>query len=330
MSSPFMQLYIGDYLRDTQGLSTEGHGAYLLILFAMWNADGWVSAEPRKMAQYARMTVTRWAKLAPDIMPFLIVEDGMASQKRLLQQLEKASGKSLKRSVAGKRGAEAKALKNNNVPQAFAIANANAIADGLHKHSPDTRNQRPESKKEEEQARSADADAHPGPVNVSRETPKEDLFDIGNIPESLDRRPKPGADIVPLVTQSEREIEAAVEAYNLTADFAKWPACQSVTEKRRKAIKSRLAEAGGLEGWKDGMRKAAQSSFLLGKTGRSGDHAQWRPNIDFFLQQSSFTKLMEGGYDDPDSPQGGGGQLGRLAEAAAFALAAGDPAHRTG
>ena len=97
MSAPFMQLYIGDYLRDTSGLTTEAHGAYLLILFAMCNADGWVSAEPRKLAQYARMTVARWAKIAPDIVPFLTIEEGMATQGRLLKQLEKASGKSLAR-----------------------------------------------------------------------------------------------------------------------------------------------------------------------------------------------------------------------------------------
>jgi hypothetical protein len=165
----------------------------------------------------------------------------------------------------------------------------------------------------EPEARSARADA-PVPKPVSREASTQpDLLDI---PAFL-KRPQPApasqpvektitppsGEVVPFVPAPAREIDAAVQAYNLTADYAKWPRCQVVTDKRRRALKARLDEAGGLEGWKTAMRQAAKSSFLLGRTGRSGDHAKWRPDIDFFLAQSKFTKLMEGGYDDPAGQQ---------------------------
>lgn len=136
-----MQFYIGDYLRDTAGLTTEGHGAYLLLLMAMWNADGWVSSDPKMLARLARCTASRWSKLAPDIMPLLIEEDGRFSQKRLLSELKKASEKSIKRAEAGSLGGKSKALKTNNTQ----LANATALL----QHSPEPEPE-PERKKKQQ------------------------------------------------------------------------------------------------------------------------------------------------------------------------------------
>ena len=35
-SLPFIQIYIADYMADTQHLTTEEHGAYLLLIFNYW------------------------------------------------------------------------------------------------------------------------------------------------------------------------------------------------------------------------------------------------------------------------------------------------------
>lgn len=310
MSSPFMQLYIGDYLRDTQGLSTEGHGAYLLILFAMWNADGWVSVEPRKMAQYARMSLARWARVSPDIMPILTVEDGMVTQKRLIRELEKASGKSLKRSHAGKLGAQAKALKNNNVPQAnanaIATANAKANVDAMVKHSPETRYQIPE--REEEKGNGAFAPSASKPISVSHETSKaDDLFDI---PEFLDRRPKDIADAPAAVVVEVQfdPVQRAFDAYNEVAQIVNekfgghWRQAGELNDSRKRALRARIKDAGGLIGFGDVLRKAGCSSFMHGKNDR-----RWcPPGLDWILKPTNFTKIMEGAYDDPAGQAIGG------------------------
>ena len=108
---PFMQLCVADYLGDTQHLTTEQHGAYLLILMAMWRAGGQLPAEPARLARIARMTPARWKKIAGEVLAFFETRDGKLTQKRLRREIEKASDISRKRATAGARGAAAKYLK---------------------------------------------------------------------------------------------------------------------------------------------------------------------------------------------------------------------------
>lgn len=130
-SVPFMQLYIADYIGDTQHLTTEQHGAYLLLLMAMWRADGRLPNDPSKLARIARVSPRRWHLLADDVMAFFTVDGTEITQKRLLQERQKCDSISQKRSVSGARGGRAKALKNKE------LAVANAIDLPEHSHIPE-------------------------------------------------------------------------------------------------------------------------------------------------------------------------------------------------
>lgn len=90
MSTPFMQLYVADYLGDTRHLSCEQHGAYLLLLMAMWRAGGSLPADDTKLARIVSLTVTRWNRIKGDVMAFLTIEDGQITQKRLRAAIKKA------------------------------------------------------------------------------------------------------------------------------------------------------------------------------------------------------------------------------------------------
>lgn len=120
MSSPFIQFYVGDYLRKTRGLTTEQHGAYLLLLMTAWNAGGRLPNDPRKLARFAGCTPSRWTKIGPDVLAFFDVEGDEIVNSRLVLELEKASEKSIKRAVSGGKGGRAKALKDKG--EALAIA----------------------------------------------------------------------------------------------------------------------------------------------------------------------------------------------------------------
>lgn len=140
---PYMQLWIADFLGDTLHLSDAEIGQYMLLLMAMWRNGGYLPDDPAKLARIARNPVSE------AVMALFSKCEANASvcQKRLLAELEKARGKSVVRSAAGKAGAEAKALKNKTRRQANASplpSNCSSIAQAKVKHSPE-----PDSSNEE-------------------------------------------------------------------------------------------------------------------------------------------------------------------------------------
>jgi len=91
------------------------------------------------------------------------------------------------------------------------------------------------------------------------------------------------------------EIAQAVSAYNATAARIGWPSVQKLTTQRRSALKGRISDAGGVDGWAVALEKAEASRFLRGEAGN------FRCTFDFLSKQANFTKLMEGNYDDRPS-----------------------------
>ena len=88
------------------------------------------------------------------------------------------------------------------------------------------------------------------------------------------------------------DLTEAIDIFNRMAGEARIPTVQRLTDKRRRALRQRLAECGGLEGWKAACERVRASRFLTGDNDRG-----WCANIDFMLRQSSFTSLMEGAYE---------------------------------
>ncbi len=118
-----MMLWTDAYLADTGHLSTFEHGAYLLILMAMWRNGGMLPDDDLRLARTIRSTVDKWRRIAPAIRNLLMVsEDGFLTQKRLWQEMKIARSKREKLRVAGKHGNDAKSLKNKETT----IANGNA------------------------------------------------------------------------------------------------------------------------------------------------------------------------------------------------------------
>lgn len=136
MSNPFMQLYVADYLGDTRHLTTEQHGAYLLLLMTMWRADGVLPNDDKKLARIVGCTSSRWARIKDEVLEFFVLEDGVLTNARLKLELKKASEKSNQRAEAGSRGGKAKALKTHKVD----VANATDLL--CHSSEPEPESER--------------------------------------------------------------------------------------------------------------------------------------------------------------------------------------------
>ena len=116
-----MQLYVADYLGDTRHLTTEQHGAYLLLLMAMWRANGSLTSDPAKLSRIAGLTATRWERICDDVLAFFADDGGRLTHGRITSELQKAQRTSEARSEAGSRGAMAKSQKTKETSEAIAV-----------------------------------------------------------------------------------------------------------------------------------------------------------------------------------------------------------------
>lgn len=133
-SAPAMPLFLDAYLADTTHLSTEEHGAYLLLLMAMWRRDGSVPNDDRDVARIVGMELAKWRKTKKRLLPFLTIDGGMVSQKRLSKEWEYVRKKREKNSANGSKGGRPKANINNRLDQ----------ANGSVSDNPDESTQNPE------------------------------------------------------------------------------------------------------------------------------------------------------------------------------------------
>lgn len=94
------------------------------------------------------------------------------------------------------------------------------------------------------------------------------------------------------------DVDLAFEAYNASAVAAGWPKAMKLDARRRAALKARLAECGGIAGWRDALAKARASPHCCGQNDRG-----WTADLDFLLQPKTFNRLREGSYDARRSSQ---------------------------
>lgn len=109
MSKAWMPIYIGDYLADTQHLTTLQHGAYLLLIMHYWQRGGLPNNE-QAIAGICRLNRTQWESNCQAIAKLFL--PGW-KHKRIDLELEKARIVSEKRALAGQKGGRFNRGKSN-------------------------------------------------------------------------------------------------------------------------------------------------------------------------------------------------------------------------
>ncbi len=80
-------LFADAYLADTMHLSTEEHGAYLLMLMAAWRFDDCsLPNDDKKLAKIVRLSTRRWMQIRDTIMEFWTADGDRIFNARLRKE----------------------------------------------------------------------------------------------------------------------------------------------------------------------------------------------------------------------------------------------------
>lgn len=108
----WMPLYVADYLSATSRLTTEQHGAYLLLLMDYWK-NGAPPNDDAVLAQITKLPPDAWSKARTMLQGFFQVTAEHWLHNRVESEMQKANHNKQTNSKRGKAGADARWGKKN-------------------------------------------------------------------------------------------------------------------------------------------------------------------------------------------------------------------------
>lgn len=100
--APYMPFWIADYEADTTDLTTEEHGAYLLLIMAAWKTGGKLPSEDSRLAAIAKMSTRRWKAISARIRTYFQDHGDHITQKRVSREIDRLGRKSSSASKSAK------------------------------------------------------------------------------------------------------------------------------------------------------------------------------------------------------------------------------------
>jgi len=123
----WMPLFIGDYLADTTRLTTEQHGAYLLLIMDYWR-NGAPPDDDAILANITKMALKEWKKIKAAVLSFFNLVNGFWLHSRIDRELA--------RKAAEARWGKSQPEQIQNTSSSNAPSNAPSIPQAVHKECP--------------------------------------------------------------------------------------------------------------------------------------------------------------------------------------------------
>ncbi|HWW46293.1 MAG TPA: DUF1376 domain-containing protein [Xanthobacteraceae bacterium] len=112
MSRPWFPFYVGDYVKDTARLTTEAHGAYLLLMLDYWTR-GAPPDNDEVLATITKLPVKTWrTKVRPLLLDFFSVEDGKWTHRRIEEEIARSQEVATSNSEKARQAAQKRWAKN--------------------------------------------------------------------------------------------------------------------------------------------------------------------------------------------------------------------------
>jgi uncharacterized protein YdaU (DUF1376 family) len=170
-ATAWFPFYVGDYLGDTQRLTTEQHGAYLLLILDYWRA-GPPPDDDDVLRQIVRLDAKSWKRHRAAIARMFQITDGEWRHKRVDAELSVAEQNAERRSSKARAAANARWGDAASSARSDAAGNAASMPDAMLGACPP---QSPSPKKNSDPNGSGAA----APIGTPMPDPDKVMFDSG-------------------------------------------------------------------------------------------------------------------------------------------------------
>jgi uncharacterized protein YdaU (DUF1376 family) len=234
MSRPWFPFYVGDYVRDTARLTTEAHGAYLLLMLDYW-VNGAPPDDDETLATITKLPVPIWRKRRPMLVGFFKVGNGVWTHNRIEKEKAKAEAVGEANSDKAREAAERRWAKDRERKLAAQSEQCSGDAPSMYEALPQNAqsqppsHSKPDSKKGESNSPSAlklVEEGKPVPIDESyrpSEPAIEYAFSLGMKKVEVDD------ELRKFITKS---ISLRVVSFNIDMNFKLW--CDRWLEFKRK------------------------------------------------------------------------------------------------
>ena len=90
---PYMQFHVAEYLADTTHLSTEEHGAYLLLIFNYWQRGKPLDNTKGRLSNVVRMSNERWNEVSAVLSEYFEIDHNIWTHLRIERDLVAVNAK---------------------------------------------------------------------------------------------------------------------------------------------------------------------------------------------------------------------------------------------